>query len=847
MTTLVRPFLTVAALLALITYLMLQGMAPYLPEQEQRLHAVDAIVLNQAALERDALRIRAGLLANYDPLVDANAGLQHALQQLQTDLPDWPQVAERFAAMRQAVAQQEPLIDAIKTSNALVQNSLAYFTFLVSGQAAAHGGLGAELAGLATGMLRFSKGVGHVDADTLTRALDQYDRVVRDEPPGAWHSIGAHGRMILRHMAILDEKLVELGRSPVEASTVAFRALLVERYAALDREASTYQGLLYLTAILLLGYLSVLYLKLRLSAHDLGRHAQELEIRAAAQSMIAELSTSFIDIPPEQIGPGVRDGIALLGQRLGVDRAYLLFAADSGWEACCTTVWPAGHGNGDWPDPALSLLAAPELIRLEQDGCIPIASVSALPPGTARTALEAHGIRAWLGIPLWQKGQRVGLLGFDLTRGPRDWSADGLQHLRIASDIFAHALERQRAEMERAALAIRLAQAERMEAIGTLAGGIAHNFNNILGAILGYAEMAAQALTVGSQVHRHVEAVHTAGMRAKLLVDQILTFSRRGEGNRTPVGMARLIEETTGLLNVVLPATVKVEIDRLDANALVMGDPTQLQQIIMNLCTNAAQAMNGVGRISLAISVVETAGQRNLSHGTMPAGRYVRIGVSDEGHGIDQATLQRIFEPFFTTKPSRGGTGLGLATVHGIVADHGGAMNVLSRPGQGTVFEVYLPATAEADLPLLPVDPSRGDIPFGAGQVVLLVDDEEMLVSLTEEILAGLGYEPAGFTDPLRAVQAFEADPERFDLVLSDMVMPGMTGDQLADRITLLRPDVPVVLMTGYGDLVAPERPAGRDGHPVLRKPLSSIDLARELARRLPSGGMHPANVGLSR
>ncbi|WP_191057903.1 two-component system VirA-like sensor kinase [Geminicoccus harenae] len=847
MTTLVRPVLTVAALLVLLTYLMLQGAAPYLPEQEQRLHAVDAIVLNQAALERDALRIRAGLLANYDPLVDATARLQQALRQLQAGLPDWPQMAERFAELRQAVEQQEPLVDAIKTSNALVQNSLAYFTYLVADQAAAHGGLGPELADLATGMLRFSKGVGHVDAEALTGALDQYDQAVRGEPAGDWHSIGAHGRTILRHMAMLDGKLAELDRSPVEASAASFRALLVERYAALDRQAATYQGLLYLTAILLLSYLSILYLKLRRSARDLGRHAQELEIRSAAQSTIAELSTSFIDIPPERIGPGVRAGIALLGQRLGVDRAYLLAAADSGREAGCTAVWPAGSQNGDWPDLALSLLTAPELLRLEQDGCIPVASVPALPAGTARTALQAHGIRAWLGIPLWQKGRRVGLLGFDLTHGPRDWSADSLQQLRIASDIFAHALERQRAEAERDALAARLAQAERMEAIGTLAGGIAHNFNNILGAILGYAEMAAQALKAGSQARRHVEAVHTAGMRAKLLVDQILTFSRRGEASRMPVGMVRLIEETTGLLNVVLPATVKVELDQVEASAMVRGDPAQLQQIIMNLCTNAAQAMNGAGRIRLAISVVATAGQRILSHGTMPAGRYVRIAVSDEGHGIDQATLQRIFEPFFTTRPSRGGTGLGLATVHGIVADHGGAMNVMSRPGQGTVFEVYLPTGAESDLPLPPADPSRGDIPFGTGQVVLLIDDEEMLVSLTEEILAGLGYEPAGFTDPLRALQAFEADPGRFDLVLSDMVMPGMTGDQLADRIARLRPDVPVILMTGYGDLVAQERAAGRASHAVLRKPLSAMDLARALARHLPAETMRSAAEGVGR
>ena len=247
----------------------------------------------------------------------------------------------------------------------------------------------------------------------------------------------------------------------------------------------------------------------------------------------------------------------------------------------------------------------------------------------------------------------------------------------------------------------------------------------------------------------------------------------------------------------------------------------------MNLCTNAAHAMTGHGIIDVALEPVALDTEQVLSHGALAAGRYVRLSVRDSGHGMDAATLERIFEPFFTTKEAGVGTGLGLAMVHGIVADHGGAIDVHSRPGAGSSFEVYF---RQAEGP--PADDDRTDapLPIGRGETILIVDDEKPLVQLGEEMVAALGYEPIGFDDSTRALAAFRADPQRFDLVLADEIMPGMTGTQLAAALHAIRPDLPILLMTGFGGAVESAPP---DACEILKKPLLPTDIASAIARHL--------------
>jgi signal transduction histidine kinase/CheY-like chemotaxis protein len=388
--------------------------------------------------------------------------------------------------------------------------------------------------------------------------------------------------------------------------------------------------------------------------------------------------------------------------------------------------------------------------------------------------------------------------------------------------------EREREEMQR-----QLQQAAKMEAIGRLAGGIAHDFNNILGAILGYGELAQKHLE-GRAARRHVDQVMQAGARGKGLVERILAFSRSGLGERVPVHVQSVVEETLEILAASLLPQVRLE-KRLDAgDTAVVGDATQLHQVAMNLCTNALQAMEHGGVLTVVLDRESVPERRLLSHGTLLPGPYVRLSVSDTGSGIPPAVLERMFDPFFTTKGIGEGTGLGLSLVHGIVADFAGAIDVATQAGVGTTFTVWLPASGET--PRLLAEPV-GELPLGNGETVMIVDDQRSLVALAEETLAELGYEPAGFDSSVAALEAFRADPQRFDLVLTDETMPDLSGVELVREVRRVRPELPIVLMSGYSGARLTERARAAGVAELLRKPLVRRDIAEALARALrPSG-----------
>jgi CheY-like chemotaxis protein len=369
-----------------------------------------------------------------------------------------------------------------------------------------------------------------------------------------------------------------------------------------------------------------------------------------------------------------------------------------------------------------------------------------------------------------------------------------------------------------------------MEAIGTMAGGIAHDFNNILGAILGYGELAQQSSADGSAVRRYLDNVMNAAERAKILVERILGFSRSGLGESVPVNIRSVVSETLELLEASLPAGIRLE-SRIGAgDAAVTGDATYLHQVVMNLCTNGIQAMEHGGLLSVVLERVEVSESRTLSRGSLAPGPYVRLIVSDTGVGIPSPVLERIFDPFFTTKSVGEGTGLGLSLVHGIVTDMGGAISVATETDRGTRFEIWLPVTGEASTPAVAEDRM---LPRGKGETVMIVDDERALVALAEEITAGLGYEPVGFASSSAALEAFEAAPHRFDVILTDESMPDLPGTELAREIRRIRPTVPIIVMSGYGGSQLANRAAEIGVNAVLRKPLHSRDLAESLARVL--------------
>ncbi len=389
--------------------------------------------------------------------------------------------------------------------------------------------------------------------------------------------------------------------------------------------------------------------------------------------------------------------------------------------------------------------------------------------------------------------------------------------------------ERKPPEAAPADVESRSRQAEKLESIGRCTSGIAHDFNNILGAILGFGEIAQRNARAGRPIDAELERVMQAGLRGMRLVERILDVSRSPVTNPVAVHVQSVVEEALRMLWASLPVGVRLEKALSVADAALWGDPTQLHQVAMNLCTNALNAMPQGGVLSVGLHRVAIPEPRTLAHGVLQPGPHVRLVVTDTGTGIAPAVQERIFEPFFTTDTVKG-TGLGLAQVQRIVADWQGAIELESREGFGTTFIVWLPACGETAPP--PVE-DASELPYGHGESVLIVDDEAALVRIAEETIVQLGYRAAGFTSGTAALEAYRAEPWHYDLVLTDETMPDMTGCQLTREIRKLRRDIPVMLMSGHrgAHLVAGAQAAGVTR--ILYKPLLSRDIAESIAGAL--------------
>jgi len=381
-------------------------------------------------------------------------------------------------------------------------------------------------------------------------------------------------------------------------------------------------------------------------------------------------------------------------------------------------------------------------------------------------------------------------------------------------------------------LSSQLYQAQKMEAIGTLAGGIAHDFNNILMPIIGYAELSLSAVPKGARLHHNIEQILLSGNRARELVKQILTFSRKTEKERRPVQVSLLVKETLKLLRSSLPSTIKIR-RRLDADAIdstVLADPTHIHQVLMNLCTNAAHAMREkAGVLSITLKNVDIGSVGISELPDLAPGSYVKLSVADTGHGMDEAVRQRIFDPYFSTKGPSEGTGLGLALVYGIITSLSGGVTVSSEPGQGATFDIYFPRARTLQAPKAEVPEP---LPTGKG-LVLVVDDEQPIVDMLKEMLGVLGYDVAGRYSSYDALQAFKARPDSFDLVITDLTMPNMTGIDLAREILKIRPNSPIILCTGFSEAIDENRSKLLGIRGFLMKPIALRDLAATVKKIL--------------
>jgi len=401
----------------------------------------------------------------------------------------------------------------------------------------------------------------------------------------------------------------------------------------------------------------------------------------------------------------------------------------------------------------------------------------------------------------------------------RDEGGKAIGVLGITRDIS----ERKKMEEEKHHLESQLLQAQKMEAMGTLAGGIAHDFNNILGAILGYAELALMQVSLNQKIRSYLEEVLTAGLRAKELVKQILTFSRRSSHQREAVDLTVIVKEALKMLRATLPATIEIHSAFEVEAAVVFADSTQLHQIIINLGANAEYAMRDEGGIlEVKLTAVELTPFSVMEFPSLKPGRYLQLTIRDTGRGIPSQILERIFEPFFTTKGKGEGTGLGLAVVHGVVIGHGGHISVSSTKDQGTTFIILLP---RLDVVLPDQIQQTAGWPKGIGRV-LFVDDEEMLAKWGEQLLTQLGYTVVPKTNPDDAIALFRREADHFDLIVTDQTMPAMSGEAFARALLAIRNDIPIILCTGFSHNMTAEKAAHLGFKAFLMKPVNAATLA---------------------
>ena len=810
-----------AVLVAPPTWMWVAGSTGSLQEE---LRALDQAVLADSELHRDVLSARAGMLRNYDPLVREERELRAAVELLRTKATDTELTgaAERLAGL---VGQEEEWMERFKSDNALLHNSLAYFELFSTSLTQHSGTLVPKISALNSAMLHLTLDTSPaVATDVETRLEGISSDGLSATDADLARGLVTHGRMLLRLLPETDNALKSLFAVTSGSQQQLIREMILERQRAGEIHARH-------SRYTLLGISLVLVLLLLYVGARLRSRARALRQRAALEHMIAGISTRFISAQAHELASVAERALGELAEYVRADRAYFHGNPRVPGRPAFTFCWcrPGVESPPRWPEKAMALIPH---FELTESGTLDIRSIELLPPSEHKDVLAAAGVGAWFCIPASGGAYSAGILGFDTVQGQPMLRGRELGLLRMVADAFTNAVHGKCLRQDRERLEAKLQAARRMEVVGALTSGIAHNFNNIIGAILGYTETAQAQLRSPTPVSDHLDEIRRAGERARDLVQHILTFGRRRAMRRTPISVRALIEEAKSMLNATLPGHVRLVIRETSAEVFVSGESSQLQQVIMNLCNNAAQAMDAPGDIEIEVSVREIAPSAVVEPGALPPGSYVVISVTDPGRGMDEATLERIFEPFFTTRQE--GNGLGLATVREIVLEHAGSVNVQSTPQSGTRFDVWLPNRSS-----VPDMQPNGDLLVagrGNGETILVIEPDRSRLLRHEEILAALGYEPAGFTEPAAARAACLSDNMHFDAALLCAHLNGM-GAALEHAATLQRcsPGLPVILATPSTREWNVPALAEAGIAEIIRQPLSSVELASALSRSLQS------------
>jgi signal transduction histidine kinase len=832
-------YATSAAILLLLLSLLawLSSLSLDTTRFDRELKALDDFTRFERGMNREVLTARTGLSRNYDALVRMTEAYDRALERLREVAEEGPNERAAFEALAGRARGQQDLVEKFKSRNALLQNSFAYFGMF---NAALAESKNAPVAGaanqLSAAMLHLTLDTSSSSAREVQEAMSQL-AALRDPSSEVQtiQAVLAHGGMLHDVLPATDAILKALIEEASTREQDKLRSLIEERRRTAKASAGRYNFLLYVASLGLLGVLIYLGLQLRTRAIALRR-------RAEFDQVIAGISTRFINLAQYEIAPRIEQALEKLAGLVGADRAYFVMpgAPQQSYRWCRDGVtFPRG-----WPE------RAPEVVSRLNLGHLDVIHCPSIQPShsydTTKLLTEV-GLRGWLCIAGRDQKEARAILGFDALRA-RALTQHGEDRIfRMAFEVIDNAVRRVALEQEKERLQAKLQQARRMETIGALASGVAHNFNNIIGAIIGYTEMADAQARSGRADGSHFNQIRHASERARQLVDQILTFGRKQSGHGR-VSIKSLVAETEQLLRASLPPDFELVVGQSAEDVDIVSEAARLQQVFLNICRNAVQATNKRGRIEIRIELRESDRPMRIRGTEISAGRFAIVSISDNGHGMDEATVDRVFEPFFTTRQE--GNGLGLSTARQTVLECGGAIEVKSAPGAGARFDIWLPsAPATGSTAVRHASP---EVARGRGEMVLIMQPDATRLLLDEEILAALGYEPVGFNEPSEALRMCSTDPGRFHAML---ICPhnGTNGAlEFAARVHEVAPGLPILLAIPSARYLDPAQLAASGVSELLHYPLVSSPLSSALSRgaavrppavlprRLPAGSSPP-------
>ncbi len=804
----------IGALLLVSVYLVTRGAFPDATLHQRVLVALIETFLDDAALQRDVLQARAGTLGNYDRLNERIAELRQATEELKAansiaSGEAKAGIEDALVELDDAVAAKEDLVERFKGAVALTRNSVRIFIYAAErineSSAAAGADWAAAISQSVVAIMAFLERPEIDNRDRAIAALKGLDaEAQKPGAPAEFKELALHGKLLINYVPTLAFLTDEIQGDAVRDRAKTLRSRYLEAYNEAETHAARIQAFLVLSAIglCLLNFFLIV---------RLGVGARRLERRASLERAAATISGRFIALPWRQTADAVRFALERLAEQTGADEIDLL-VLDDDRQIDEKHHWPPSGGG-------LSDAETAAVLSLSEGATGPL----------IHSVRDAQGkfveSRAVLKFPLQGPGRSAGFLVLRAQDPSARFVDEDRALLGMVGDIFRSALERSRNEKERHALQTQLSRAQRLEALGTLAGSVAHEFNNILGAIRGHAEFASDTLRRDGPARRHIAQILTASARAQTVIDRILAFGRRRREHNRPFDASQALEEALTLLRASLPVGIEFK-TQIAPDVILHGEVTELQQIVLNLCTNAAHAMNGQGVITVELSRVKLDGDRAPALRRLPAGWCARIAVADHGSGIAPGMLDRIFEPFFTTKRVGVGTGLGLSTVQEIVEAWGGGLTVSSALGAGTVMQVYLPVSRQSAL-----SQDKGAA-RGSGETVLIAERDRQALERDEEILAALGYEPVGFTDAGQALAAIRAEPDRFQIGVIDDRFARETGVDLPRRIAEIGAGFPLLLIAHSEEEADAAYLKEVGVSDVLRRPLRLRDIADALSRR---------------